>query len=182
MSTSHNSLPKTIFPGTLKHGLCHGQKRECWMDNIKEWMSLPMPKLLMMASHRKDWKSISAESSLMSCPHPPPVTQLLKATELNCWSHIRVISHQALYCTSKWKNPLQKTVPLPSKIIFTRLLGYKIKIKKNNLQLWQWKCFCTVGIPLVPCYWTVWKRKKKRKSKYYQTHPQVNQSSNKRKR
>ena len=34
------------------------------MDNIKKWTSLPM--LLTRASCRKDWKMISAESSLMS--------------------------------------------------------------------------------------------------------------------
>ena len=43
-------------------------RRKCWMDNIKEWTSLPMPELLTRASCRKDGKRISAESSLMS-PH-----------------------------------------------------------------------------------------------------------------
>ena len=33
------------------------------MDNIKEWTSLPIPELLMMASSREQWKRISAESS-----------------------------------------------------------------------------------------------------------------------
>ena len=42
----------------------------CWVDNIKEWASLPMPELLTRASCKKDWKRISAESSLM----PPPPT------------------------------------------------------------------------------------------------------------
>ena len=36
------------------------------MDNLKELTSLPMPELLPWASRRKDWKWISAESSLMS--------------------------------------------------------------------------------------------------------------------
>ena len=40
------------------------------MDNIKEWTSLPMPDLLTMVSCRKDWKRISAESSLMSPDDP----------------------------------------------------------------------------------------------------------------
>ena len=35
------------------------------MDNIKERTSLPMPESLKMASCRKDWKRIFAESSLM---------------------------------------------------------------------------------------------------------------------
>ena len=34
--------------------------------NVKEWTSLSMLQLLIMASHRKDWKRISAELSLMS--------------------------------------------------------------------------------------------------------------------
>ena len=40
------------------------------MDNIKEWTYLPMPELLTLAFRRKDWKRISAESSLMSLPPP----------------------------------------------------------------------------------------------------------------
>ena len=42
-----------------------------------------MPKLLTMASGRKDWKTISAESSIMSHPHPPPMTPSRNWTELN---------------------------------------------------------------------------------------------------
>ena len=44
------------------------------MNNIKEWISLPMPELLTRASCRKDRKRISADSSLMS----PLTTQLVK--------------------------------------------------------------------------------------------------------
>ena len=36
------------------------------MDDIEEWTSLLMPELLTIAFRRKDWKKISAESSLMS--------------------------------------------------------------------------------------------------------------------
>ena len=36
------------------------------MDNIKESTTLPIPELLIMAPCKKDWKRISAESSLMS--------------------------------------------------------------------------------------------------------------------
>ena len=46
-------------------GFTAGRSRKCWMDNIKEWTSLPMPKLLTRASCKKDRKRISAESSLM---------------------------------------------------------------------------------------------------------------------
>ena len=66
--TSHDSLSKskTILQGTLEGGRRCGQQRKCWMANIKEWTSLPMPDLLTTASCRKDWNRISAELSLMS--------------------------------------------------------------------------------------------------------------------
>ena len=35
------------------------------MVNVKEWTSLSMPELLTMASCRKDWNRMSAESSIM---------------------------------------------------------------------------------------------------------------------
>ena len=62
----HDSLSKTILQGTLEGGRRYGRQRKCWMDNIKEWTSLPMPELLTGAYCRKDWKRISAELSLMS--------------------------------------------------------------------------------------------------------------------
>ena len=68
--TRHGSLSKTILQGTLEGGRCRGRQRKCWMDNIKEWTSLPIPELLRRASGRKDWKRISAESSLMSPRRP----------------------------------------------------------------------------------------------------------------
>ena len=64
------SLSKTILLGTLEEGWCHGQHRKWWLDNVKEWTSLPMAALPIMASHRKDWKRISAKSSLMSSQWP----------------------------------------------------------------------------------------------------------------
>ena len=64
--TRHDSLSKTILQGTLEGGRRRGRQRKCCMDNIREWISLPMPELLTRASSRKDWKRISAESLLMS--------------------------------------------------------------------------------------------------------------------
>ena len=64
--TRHDNLSKTIFQGTLEGGRRRGRQGKCWMDNVKEWTSLPMPELLTRASCRKDWKRISAESFLMS--------------------------------------------------------------------------------------------------------------------
>ena len=72
--TRHNSLAKTILQSTLEGGLCCGRQRRCWMDDIKGWMSLPVPELLTWASCRKDWRRISAELSLMS----PLTIQLIK--------------------------------------------------------------------------------------------------------
>ena len=53
------------------------------MDNVKEWTSLPMPELLTMASCRKVWKRISAESSLMCPPPPHPHDPISQGSELN---------------------------------------------------------------------------------------------------
>ena len=39
----HNNLSKTILQGTLEGGRHRGRRRKHWMDNIKEWTSLPMP-------------------------------------------------------------------------------------------------------------------------------------------
>ena len=62
--THHDSLSETIHQDTLEGGRRRGRQRKCWMDNIEEWTSLPKPELLTRASCRKDWKRISAESSL----------------------------------------------------------------------------------------------------------------------
>ena len=65
-----DSLYKTILQGTLKGGQRRGRQRKCWMGNIKEWISLPMPDLPTRASCKKDWKRIPAESSLQSVRRP----------------------------------------------------------------------------------------------------------------
>ena len=63
--TRHNSLSKTICQGTFEGGQHRGQQRKCWTD-IKEWTSLPLPELLSMAACRRNWRRISAKSSVMS--------------------------------------------------------------------------------------------------------------------
>ena len=50
--------------------LCSGLQSKCLMDHVKDWMSLPWPELLLMAAYRKDWKRISAASSIMSPQRP----------------------------------------------------------------------------------------------------------------
>ena len=72
--THQDSLSKTILGGTLEEGAKggvggverRGRQRKCWMNNIKEWTSLPIPELLATAYCGKDWKRISAESSRVS--------------------------------------------------------------------------------------------------------------------
>ena len=64
------SLFKAILQGTLEGGRRRGRQKKCWMDNVKDWTSLPMPVLLTMASCRKDRKRVSAESSVVSRRQP----------------------------------------------------------------------------------------------------------------
>ena len=79
--THCNSLSKLSFRALWEVGDNVAGRRKCWMANIKEQTSLPMPELLTMASCRKDWKSISPESSLRSpIPSNDPISQ---RTELN---------------------------------------------------------------------------------------------------
>ena len=52
-----DSLSETICQGTLEGGRCRSWQRKCWIDNVKEWTSLPMPELLTVA-FRKDWKRV----------------------------------------------------------------------------------------------------------------------------
>ena len=66
----HDSLSKTILQGTLEDGRRRGGQKKWWMENIKDWTSLPTPELLTKASCRKDWLRISAETSLMSPRRP----------------------------------------------------------------------------------------------------------------
>ena len=88
--TRHDSLSKTIPQGTLEDGRRRGQKRKCWMDDIKEWTSLPMPNLLTRAFCRKDWKRSLLNRT--SCPPDDPIGQ---GTELN-WTELNSASKQSV--------------------------------------------------------------------------------------
>ena len=82
--THHNSFSQIILQGTLEGGQCHGLQRKCWMDNIIEWTSLPVPEVLAVASNRKDWKRFCW--MVPSCPPPPPWPRWSRDwTELNGW-------------------------------------------------------------------------------------------------
>ena len=87
--TRHDSLPQTILQGTFEGGRRRGRQRKCWVDNIKEWATLPMPELLTRATCRKDWKRISAESSLVS-----PDGLIGQGTELN-WTLFSYTNYQS---------------------------------------------------------------------------------------
>ena len=63
--TRQGSLSKAFLQGTLEGEKRFGRQRKCWIDNVKQLTSLPMPEVLMMASCKKDWKRISVESSLV---------------------------------------------------------------------------------------------------------------------
>ena len=76
---------RTILQGTLEGWRHCFQTRKWWMDNTKEWTSLPMPELLMMASHRKDWRRISAELCLI-LPHPHPLHTFQQPIQSSNWT------------------------------------------------------------------------------------------------
>ena len=59
--TRHESLPRTITHGTLEDGRHRGRHRKCWMDNVKEWTTLPVPELLTMASSLKKKKCLEED-------------------------------------------------------------------------------------------------------------------------
>ena len=63
---SYDSLSETVLQGTLEEGRRRGRQSKCWVDNVRECTSLPMPELLTMACPRKVWKKIYAESFLVS--------------------------------------------------------------------------------------------------------------------
>ena len=64
--TPRGSFSKTALQGTLESERRRGRHRKCWMDNIKESTSFPMPELLTRTSCKKDCKRVSAESSVVS--------------------------------------------------------------------------------------------------------------------
>ena len=64
--TRHDSLSKTILHGILEDGRRRNRQRKCWMDNIKELTSLPIPEWLRTASLQ-----IRLEEDLR-CRHVPP--------------------------------------------------------------------------------------------------------------
>ena len=81
----HNSLLHTFLQKTLEGGRCRGRQRKCWMDNTKEWTSLPMPELLTRASCRKE-----RTGSLLNHPSCLSDNTVGQGTELN-WITVVVV-------------------------------------------------------------------------------------------
>ena len=69
---------KTILQGTLEGGQRRGRQGKYWMDNIKEWTSLPMPEPLIMASSRRK----NRRGSLVNRPLCFPRDPLGQGTEM----------------------------------------------------------------------------------------------------
>ena len=90
--TRIDSLSRTILLGTLEGGRRRGRQRKRWMDNDKECTPLPMTELLTRAAWKKDWRKISAESSLVPPPPPPaPEDPVGQETGLN-WTELTGIN------------------------------------------------------------------------------------------
>ena len=65
--TRRNSPSKPILRDILKGGRRRGREKKCWMDNIKiEYPCLCQDCSKGLFAAGKDWKRISAESSLIS--------------------------------------------------------------------------------------------------------------------
>ena len=64
-SRATTASPKPPFRATWRMGDAVVRQRKRWMDNVKEWTIMPMPELLTIASRRKDWNRISAETPVM---------------------------------------------------------------------------------------------------------------------
>ncbi|KAH3692846.1 hypothetical protein DPMN_194600 [Dreissena polymorpha] len=48
-----------------------------WMDNVKEWTTLPIDELLSAAHNRPDWWRISVSSTIISPQRPKPAKGLM---------------------------------------------------------------------------------------------------------
>ena len=113
--TLHKSISKTILHGILEGGQRHDKQTKCWMDNTKEWTSLPIPALLTKACRRKDWETISADSSIM---FPIEPNHSKEWTELNCWG----------------KHGVKSTHLLDTQVQFTALTTWSLPASRNNQQ------------------------------------------------
>lgn len=59
---------ETIVHGTLEGRQHCGKLRKCWMEKVKDWMSMPVLELLTMTSRRRDWKKVSDDDLSLTPP------------------------------------------------------------------------------------------------------------------
>ena len=139
-ATYHDSLSKTILQGTLEGGQCCGPQRKCWMDNTKEWTTLPMLEPLTVDSWKKHWKRISAKSSVIS-PKSKPMGQGTEVKSLLPWVLQNVCT--LLEHTRPWHFLSSK--PLDTMSTTLRALLYKNRLGWQELRTgervscqWNW--------------------------------------------
>ena len=108
----HDNLSKTILQGALEGGRRRGRQRKCWMDNVRQWTSLPMPELLTRAFYRKHWKRVNL---CWTVPHvlPPPrlpnrSKAVLNWTELNFRDKLSVNYQESLLAAALSKKKKKK--------------------------------------------------------------------------
>ena len=82
------------FQGNLEGEWCCGQQSTSWMNNIKEWTSLPMQELHTTTPYKKHWQRISV---LPPSPHPHP-----KEEQQNISSMILATQQVPLLCHQTW--------------------------------------------------------------------------------
>ena len=62
--TRHDSLSKTILQGTVEGQRRRGRQKKMWIDNVKDWTEMSLPRLLEKANDRQAWrKTVSSASS-----------------------------------------------------------------------------------------------------------------------
>ena len=93
--TSLDSLSKTILQGTLAGGQRRCRQRKWWMDNIKEWTSLPVPKLLTRAPLQKRLE----EDLCWIVPHVLPTILLIEGLD---WTETEVAPLQSVHTKLCW--------------------------------------------------------------------------------
>ena len=76
--TRHDRLSKTILQGTFAVGRRRGRQRNCWMDNIKKWTSLPM-----QDCSQGPPAEMTQKGSLLNRPSRLPDDPIGQGTELN---------------------------------------------------------------------------------------------------
>ena len=56
MRKNGDCLEKEIMQGTIPGTRARGKPRKKWMDNMGEWMGLPMERLIRAAEDRSGWR------------------------------------------------------------------------------------------------------------------------------